>query len=148
MKIIHKILCLAVVVAGLCIAATAMAQTCRISCGVRADGVKVYKEVYEYDYVSEKPCFPGGDSNLISYINEHRVYPREAYSRGVQGRVTCSFVVNADGSISQIGVLKGVEDSLNEEAVRIFSTMPRWIPGRIDGHAVPVRVIRAVPFRK
>lgn len=124
------------------------AQTCRVSCGTTADGTQAYIEVYEYDYVMEKPCFPGGDSQLVRFINEHRRYPQEAYRKGVQGRVTCSFVVNADGSVSNIQVLKGVEKTLNEEAKRIFAKMPQWQPGRIDGVPVPVRVIWPVPFRK
>lgn len=124
------------------------AQTCRVNCGTTAGGAIAYIEVYEYDYVMDKPTFPGGDSQLVRFINEHRTYPREAYRKGVQGRVTCSFVVNTDGSVSNIQVLKGVEKSLNEEAKRIFAKMPQWTPGRIDGVPVPVRVIWAVPFRK
>lgn len=125
----------------------AKAQTCRVSLGV-CNGHQSFMEVYEYDYVSEKPCFPGGDNQLISFINKNRNYPREAYNKGIQGRVTCSFIVNADGSVSHVTVLKSVEESLNQEAMRILNLMPNWIPGRIDGHAVPVRVIRCIPFRK
>lgn len=126
----------------------ASAQTCRVSSGYTADGHKTYKEVYEFDYVEEKPEFPGGGTSLINFINEHRRYPAEAYARGVQGRVTCSFVINSDGSISNITVLRGVEPSLNKEAVRILSGMPLWTPGKMSGHNVPVRVVCAIPFRK
>lgn len=126
----------------------AQGQTCRISCGVNADGYQTFKEIYEYDYVSEKPTFPGGDSKLVKFINSTREYPKEAYENGIQGRVICSFVVNTDGSISNIQILRGVEDSLNEEAIRIIKKMPKWTPGRIDGQAVPVRVIYPIPFRK
>ncbi|MBO4965143.1 MAG: energy transducer TonB [Muribaculaceae bacterium] len=124
------------------------AQTCKIRCKKASDGKCVYMEVYEYDYVTEKPMFPGGDSHLVSFINHTRQYPEKAYKRGVTGRVTCSFIVNADGSVSHIRILKGVEPSLNREAIRIFSLMPAWIPGKIDNIAVPVRVIRSIPFRK
>lgn len=124
------------------------AQTCRVAVGVSPSGVTTYKEVYEYDYVEVKPEFPGGDCKLMSFINENRRYPAAAYRDGIQGRVLCSFVVNSDGKISNISVLRGVEESLNREAVRIMSRMPQWTPGRIDGQAVPVRVIWAVPFRK
>lgn len=129
-------------------ASEASAQTCRIAAGFNADGSRSYKEVYEYDFVDVKPTFPGGDTKLVCYINETRRYPASAYQRGVEGRVTCSFVINADGSVSHITVLKGVEPSLNQEAVRIFSKMPDWEAGRINGNAVPVRVIWSVPFRK
>ncbi len=126
----------------------ASAQTCRINCGRSGDGSILYKEVYEYDFVSEKPSFPGGDSRLVSFINKERRYPEHAYRKGIQGRVTCSFVVNVDGSISNITILKGVEPSLNKEALRIFSQMPEWIPGKLDGRPVPVRVIWPIPFRR
>ncbi|MCM1291781.1 MAG: energy transducer TonB [Prevotella sp.] len=124
------------------------AQICKLRCSSSGEGKNKYIEVYEYDYVNEKPSFPGGDSKLISFINDTREYPTEAYRKGITGRVTCSFVVNSDGSITHIRVLKGVEPSLNKEALRIFSKMPAWIPGRIDNIAVPVRVIRSISFRK
>lgn len=126
----------------------AASQTCRVNVGVSPDGCQAYKVVYEFDYVDEKPEFPGGGTKMVKFINTQRRYPAEAYALGIEGRVTCSFVVNSDGSISNITILKGVEPSLNREALRILSKMPVWTPGRIDGHTVPVRVICAVPFRK
>ena len=68
------------------------AQTCRVNIGSNRQGCSNYIEVYEYDYVTEKPMFPGGDTQLMRFINREREYPREAYERGIQGRVTCSFV--------------------------------------------------------
>lgn len=124
------------------------AQTCKVKSGNAVEGSKCYIEVYEYDFVSEKPSFPGGDRLLLSYINSTRCYPEDAYKHGVEGKVTCSFVVNKDGSISHVKVLRGVEPSLNREAVRILSKMPLWNPGRLEGEAVPVRVVRSVTFRK
>ncbi len=129
------------------LAPEASAQTFRVA-GETANGVRTYIEVYEYDYVSEKPSCPGGDEMLMHYINEERRYPAKAYKDGVQGRVTCSFVVNTDGSVSHVKVLRGVEQSLNQEAVRLIRKMPAWRPGKLDGQAVPVRVIYAVAFRK
>lgn len=127
---------------------SADAQTCRVSTGKCENGCLSYKEVFEYDYVEQKPEFPGGGQCMVNFINEHRRYPEAAYIKGIEGRVTCSFVVNSNGSISNITVMKGVESSLNDEAVRIISKMPEWSPGKIGGHAVPVRVICAIPFRK
>ena len=124
-------------------------QTCRMRVQINGDGTRVeYREVYQYDYVWEKPSFPGGDARLMDFINKHRRYPKAAYKKGVQGRVTCAFIVNIDGSVSDVQVIRGVEASLNEEAVRIFRKMPSWNPGRMNGQPVPVKVIRAVPFRK
>lgn len=129
-------------------ATDAQAQTCRVSIGNTSQGHASYIEVYEYDYVQEKPCYPGGDCQLMKFINSNRHYPEKAYKDGVQGRVTCSFVVNSNGSVSHIKVLKSVEESLNQEAMRILSLMPSWEPGKINGKPVPVRVIRSIPFRK
>lgn len=139
-----------ILAAALALAAPAVAeaQTCRIAMGVTAEGHKSYMEVYEYDYVTEKPVFPGGDWKMVEFINANRRYPKKAYDAGIQGRVTCSFVVMSNGSISHIKVLKSVEDSLNEEAMRILASMPDWQPGRIEGRPVPVRVIQSIPFRK
>lgn len=123
-------------------------QTCRVNCGTNAAGVQTYMEVYEYDFVTEKPHFPGGEEKLLKYINHTREYPEQAYRNGIQGRVMCSFVVMADGSISYVRVLRGVEASLNNEAKRVLSKMPHWQPGRLNGRAVPVRVIYPITFRR
>lgn len=125
-----------------------VAQTYRVRAGNGGNGEKAYMEVYEYDYVTQKPVFPGGTAKLVAFINKNRRYPAEAYKKGIQGRVTCSFVVNVDGSVSHISILKGVEHSLNKEALRIMGKMPEWTPGVLDGQTVPVRVIWSVPFRK
>ncbi len=124
------------------------AQICRVNVGKSTGGGGSYIEVFEYDYVSEKPQFPGGDSQLVAFINQNRVYPQEAYKKGIQGRVTCSFVINTDGTVSHVSILKGVEQTLNQEAIRIISKMPDWKPGRHGGQIVPVRMVWAVPFRK
>lgn len=126
----------------------ASAQTCRVNSGISSDGCMSYKEVYEFDFVEVKPEFPGGGTELLNFINETRRYPAEAYALGIEGRVTCSFVVNCDGSVSNISIVRGVEKSLNKEAIRIIGKMPKWSPGKIEGETVPVRVICAIPFRK
>ena len=123
-------------------------QKCRVKIASEENGCNVYAEVFEYDYVDVKPQFPGGDNNLINFINSNRNYPQSAYDNGIEGRVTCAFVVNADGKISNIKILRGVEDSLNQEAIRIVSSMPPWTPGKILDQPVPVRVIYCIPFRK
>lgn len=124
------------------------AQTCRVSAGNSADGMHTYKEVFEYDYVEVKPSFPGGNEALLDYINKNRQYPSDAYERGIEGRVTCSFVVNSNGNITHIKVIKGCHKSLNMEAMRLLSEMPCWHPGRHLSHSVPVRVVHSIPFRK
>lgn len=127
---------------------SANSQTCKVSNGKMENGMQQFTEVYEFDYVDIKPEFPGGGNSLIDFINSTREYPAEAYKNGIQGRVTCSFIVHPDGKISHIKVLRGVETSLNNEAVRIISEMPLWTPGIYQGTAVPVRVVCCIPFRK
>lgn len=105
-------------------------------------------EVYDPDTVDNAPQFPGGDIAMMNFINRERVYPERAYQEGVQGRVRCSFVVNEDGNISHISVIKGVESSLDREAVRIISEMPVWNAGQIGNRTVPVYCIISIPFRK
>lgn len=104
-------------------------------------------EAYLNEAVDEQPHFPGGDGAMLKFINRERNYPSEAYHAGIQGRVLCSFIVGTDGTISNIEVLRGVEDSLNKEAVRIISRMPKWVAGKIGDTNVPVYCILPIPFR-
>jgi len=107
-----------------------------------------YIDVYEYDYVDIRPQFPGGERGLINFINETREYPYNAYKKGIEGRVVCSFVVGTDGKVSHIEVIRGANDeTLNREAVRVISKMPRWSVGKIDGAKVPVRCVLPIAFR-
>lgn len=105
-------------------------------------------EAFLSDAVDESPRFPGGESELIKFINNNRRYPIEAYNAGIEGRVLCSFIVAPDGSIVNPEIIRGVEESLNREALRIISRMPRWNAGKIDGINVPVYYILAIPFRR
>lgn len=103
--------------------------------------------IYDSGYVDVIPQFPGGERALMKFINETRRYPVEAYNNKIQGRVVCSFVVYPDGTINGISIIKGVEETLDREAVRIISEMPRWLAGSIDNQAVPVSCVLAIPFR-
>lgn len=147
MKLTKSISTFLIILAILICCPAATSQICRVAVEARHDGSRTYIEVYEYDYVTRKPEFPGGDNKLVEYINRERHYPQAAYKRGVQGRVTCSFVVNTNGAISHVMVIRGVEATLDKEAVRIFEHMPHWRPGYLHDTQVPVRVIRSVPFR-
>ncbi len=106
-----------------------------------------YVEAYEYDQVDEQPQFPGGERGLVNYINQTREYPYEAYAAGIEGRVLCSFVINTDGSVSNITVLRGCNKLLNDEAVRVISSMPRWKAGKVDSKPVPVYYMLPIVFR-
>lgn len=103
--------------------------------------------VFTSDDVDVMPCFPGGECAKINFINATRQYPAEEYQNRVQGRVVCSFVVNADGTISDAAVVRGVSSALNEEAIRIINAMPRWVAGQINGENVPVYQVMSISFR-
>lgn len=96
-----------------------------------------------FDIVEQQPMFPGGNTALMKYLSEHTKYPVVAQENGVQGRVTVQFVVEKDGSISDVHVLRGVDPSLDKEAVRVVKSMPRWTPGKQNG--INVRVNYRVP---
>ena len=100
-----------------------------------------------YQVVEKMPQFPGGMQALMKYINDNIRYPEEAKAAGITGRVTVQFVVNKDGSISNIFKLRGLEPSLDEEALRIVASMPTWIPGMQHGEAVAVRYTIPITFR-
>ena len=100
-----------------------------------------------YDVIEEMPQFPGGPSALFQYLSKNIVYPEEAEQKGIQGRVILSFVVEPSGGISDIRVVQSVDRSLDAEAIRVVATMPRWIPGKIDGTPVRVKYTVPVTFR-
>lgn len=97
-----------------------------------------------FDVVEQMPSFKGGDTALMQWLSQNIKYPVEAEEKGVQGRVIAFFVVEGDGSISNVKIEKGVEPSIDNEAIRVLKTMPRWLPGKQDGK--PVRVRYAVPI--
>ena len=100
-----------------------------------------------FTVVEKQPEFPGGMSELMKFLAKSIKYPVIAQENGIQGRVVCSFVVNRDGSIVDIQVMRGVDPSLDKEAVRVISTMPKWKPGEQRGKPVRVRFILPVQFR-
>lgn len=104
-------------------------------------------EAYDFECVDEPPAFPGGYGAMMQFINSMRKYPVDAYTRGVQGRVLCSFIVQPDGEVTHVNVIRGIMPSLNREAVRILDHMPRWQAGRMAGTAVPVYCMFPITFR-
>ena len=108
----------------------------------------VEEEAIPFQLVEEKPSFNGGDANEFSkWVNSRLVYPEIAKENGVQGRVTLQFTVNADGSVSNVKVLRGVDSSLDKEAVRVVSSSPKWKPGKQRDRAVKVTYTFPVIFQ-
>ncbi len=97
--------------------------------------------------VEDAPVFPGGQSALMKYLSDNIRYPVIAQENGIQGRVTCQFVVERDGSITDVQVVRGQDPSLDKEAVRVIQSMPKWKPGKQRGVPVRVRYTLPVLFR-
>lgn len=108
----------------------------------------VEEEAIPFQLVEEKPSFNGGDANEFSkWVNSKLVYPEIAKENGVQGKVTLQFTVNADGTVSNVKVLRGVDSSLDKEAVRVVSSSPKWKPGKQRDRAVKVTYTFPVIFQ-
>lgn len=98
--------------------------------------------------VEEMPQFPGGQTAMFKFISDNLMYPAIAQANGIQGRVICQFIVNTDGSISGIEVVRSSGDpSLNKEAVRLIRSMPNWTPGKQRGKPVRVRYTIPINFK-
>lgn len=102
-----------------------------------------YNEVIEIDKVDEKPSFPGGESAMKSYLNSNVKYPVEAQENCIQGRVIVQFIIEKDGSISDVKISRSVDPSFDREALRVVKAMPKWNPGKLQG--IPARVKNEVP---
>ena len=100
-----------------------------------------------FDVVEEMPSFPGGQGALMSFLSSNIKYPVVAQENGVQGRVIVGFVVEKDGSISDVKVMRSVDPSLDREAQRVVKAMPKWKPGKQNGSAVRVKYTVPVVFR-
>ena len=100
-----------------------------------------------FDVVEQQPAFPGGQGALLSWLSQNIHYPAVAEENGIQGRVVVSFVVEKDGSISNVQVVRGVDPSLDKEAARVVKSMPKWTPGKQNGQAVRVKYNVPVTFK-
>ena len=110
----------------------------------------VDEEVVEqeiFKIVEEMPSFPGGEAKLMEYVGKNIKYPQIARETGIQGRVFVNFVVEPDGSVSNVTVLRGIGGGCDEEAMRVVKNMPKWKPGKQRGKAVRVQYMLPVNFR-
>ena len=105
------------------------------------------EETKVFDVVEQMPQFPGGPNALFEYLSKNIKYPVVAEENGIQGRVIVTFVVERDGSITDVKVPKSVDPSLDKEAMRVVKSMPHWIPGKQNGSAVRVKYTVPVTFR-
>lgn len=100
-----------------------------------------------FDIVEENPSFPGGDAACMAWLAKNLKYPPACYEEGIQGRVMATFVVNKDGSIVDVGILRSPDERLSTEAKRVISAMPKWKPGKQRGKPVRVKYTLPVTFR-
>ena len=107
----------------------------------------VVEETKIFTVVEQMPMYPGGDGALMGYLRDNIHYPTVAAENGVQGRVVVGFVVERDGSITDVKILRGVDPSLDREAMRVVKSMPKWTPGKQNGSAVRVKYQVPVSFR-
>lgn len=98
-----------------------------------------------YGVVDEVASFPGGNAACYAWLSENIKYPKAAYKQGIQGTVVVQFVINKDGSVSNLKVLRSSDSSLADEAVRVVKKMPKWTPARLNGKIV--RMYIALPIR-
>lgn len=99
-----------------------------------------------YQQVDVMPVFPGGDVGLLKYIADSTHYPKEAKEKGIQGKVITRFMVRKDGSVSDVSVLKGASPLLDNEAIRVVKTLPKFTPGILKGKTVPVWFMVPITF--
>lgn len=100
-----------------------------------------------FDVVEQAPSFPGGEAALMRWLRDNIKYPVVAAENGVSGKVIVQFVVGKNGAISNVKVVKSIDPSLDREAVRVVSDMPKWTPGKQNGTSVNVRYTLPVTFK-
>ena len=100
-----------------------------------------------YQIVEEMPVFPGGEQALMDYVSKNVVYPNEAQEKGISGRVFVSFIVEKDGSVNEVEVVRGIGGGCDEESVRVVKAMPKWNPGKMKGETVRVSYMMPINFK-
>jgi len=94
-----------------------------------------------YEVCEQMPIFEGGDAALLKYLRENLKYPDKTKDRGMQGRMVVGFIVEKDGTLTNVKVLRAVDIALDAEVLRVVKGMPKWIPGRHNGQRVRVRYL-------
>jgi protein TonB len=107
----------------------------------------VVEQVFESFAIQEKPAYPGGDAALMKYIAENVKYPVVAQENGVEGTVYIRFVVTRTGSVGEAQVMRSADPLLDEEALRVVKTLPKWTPGKNNGNPVSVWFIVPIKFK-
>ena len=99
-----------------------------------------------FDVVEQMPVFPGGQQALMAFLANTIKYPEQAQKEGIQGRVIVQFIVNENGQVGDVTLARGVDASLDAEAIRVVKEMPKWTPGKMNGEDVAVKYTIPVNF--
>ena len=118
-----------------------MANTTAMAQNKKATNDKVYEKV------EVMPEFPGGEQAMLDYVSKNIVYPQEAMDKEIAGRVFVSFVVEKDGSVNEVKVVRGIGGGCDEESVRVIKAMPKWKPGKMKGEPVRVSYMMPITFK-
>lgn len=94
---------------------------------------KVAEDVEIFGMVEEMPSFPGGEVKLVEYIAKNLNYPQEAIEKGIEGRVFVGFIIDVDGSVTDVKLLRGIGGGCDEEAIRVIKSLPKWRPAEQNG---------------
>jgi protein TonB len=104
-----------------------------------------YKRVEAFPTPEEMPAFPGGEEKCNQYIKDNLKYPQEAITNEIEGKVWVNFIIDKDGTINNISVIRGLSKECDAEAIRIIQNMPKWLPGKTNG--IPVATKLNLPIR-
>ena len=119
---------------------------CSLTRAVAQDTIPLFEDDSLIYFVDVEASFPGGDLALAKFVRDNIVYPDSAIYYGEEGTVYVRFVVNKDGTLSDIAVLKSVGKYIDAEAIRVFSMMPKWEPATLDGNRVTSRMTYPLKF--
>ena len=100
-----------------------------------------------FEKVEDMPEFPGGEQAMMDFVSKNVVYPQEAQEKGISGRVFVSFIVEKDGSVNEVKVMRGIGGGCDDEAVRVIKAMPKWKPGKMKGKPVRVSYMMPITFK-
>ncbi|MBC6108919.1 energy transducer TonB [Pedobacter fastidiosus] len=103
-------------------------------------------KVYDFVSVQQQPEYPGGMKAFYSYLSKNITYPESAKKNKEQGKVFLSFIVNKDGSLTDLQIIRGLSESLNQEAIRVLKASPKWNPAKLNKQIVRVKYNLAVNF--
>lgn len=123
---------------------------CLFSFTSNAQGNTVDKTIGDeevHEFVEQVAQFPGGELAMHKFIGEHLVYPNEAKEKNIQGMVYCSFIVKKNGAIDNIKIVRSLKGGCDEAAIRVIKSMPKWIPGKMNGRAVNSKIGLPIKFQ-